>query len=503
MSNFIRKDTMFRSAAILRWSCQAASVRSPREASPEQCLYFGVPWRWFSCAELEHTEKLGTYPVRIEKSSTMHFTVHSKNCWLVTAKHHYNQSLGFSGVSSLRRMSSSYTRTKPDGLESAVSKVSSTGSSKVDNTDGGGNTWIDMSEDAHRSAVDASTAAGNNIKRPNDAITLRFQELFGNHTDLEKVIVPLGGTLIGTTMAWFVMPIVLRKLHKYASDGPLRTLWGDSTKKHVSYETSLWSALEDPAKYMITFMAFSQILSSTGMEWGIAVSLVWFLHRWKTNFIGHAMAKQAATRTDRERLSAFDKMSSLGLIALGVIALAEACGVLVQSILTVGGVGGVATAFATRDILGNMLSGFSLQFSRPFSVGDYIKAGSIEGQVVEIGLTSTSLINTEKLPVVVPNSLFSSQGPVACYASVAKLPIRIEDIEKVPAITEEIKVMLTSNSKIDAAYCYLSRLEISSGELTIGCNIKSTKTDEWSSTEQDILLKAASIIKRHQLWTPV
>jgi small-conductance mechanosensitive channel len=34
---------------------------------------------------------------------------------------------------------------------------------------------------------------------------------------------------------------------------------------------------------------------------------------------------------------------------------------------------GVATAFAARDILGNILSGFSLQFSRPFSVGDYIK----------------------------------------------------------------------------------------------------------------------------------
>uniref|UniRef100_A0A0A9CE40 Mechanosensitive ion channel MscS domain-containing protein n=1 Tax=Arundo donax TaxID=35708 RepID=A0A0A9CE40_ARUDO len=45
-----------------------------------------------------------------------------------------------------------------------------------------------------------------------------------------------------------------------------------------------------------------------------------------------------------------------------------------------------------------MLTGFSLQFSRPFSVGDYIKAGSIEGQVVEIGLTSTSLINTKKPP---------------------------------------------------------------------------------------------------------
>jgi hypothetical protein len=51
---------------------------------------------------------------------------------------------------------------------------------------------------------------------------------------------------------------------------------------------------------------------------------------------------------------------------------------------------------------------------------DYLKvlsklqAGSIEGQVAEIGLTSTSLINTEKLPVVVPNSLFSSQVMSIC-----------------------------------------------------------------------------------------
>lgn len=37
---------------------------------------------------------------------------------------------------------------------------------------------------------------------------------------------------------------------------------------------------------------------------------------------------------------------------------------------------GVATAFAARDVLGNMLSGFSLQFSRPFSVGEYIKVPS-------------------------------------------------------------------------------------------------------------------------------
>ena len=70
------------------------------------------------------------------------------------------------------------------------------------------------------------------------------------------------------------------------------------------------------------------------------LSFVWFLHRWKTNFIAKAMTNPDAPSVDRDRISAFDKVSSLGLIGLGVMGLAEACGVAVQSILTVGGVGG-------------------------------------------------------------------------------------------------------------------------------------------------------------------
>lgn len=37
----------------------------------------------------------------------------------------------------------------------------------------------------------------------------------------------------------------------------------------------------------------------------------------------------------------------------------------------------------------------------------------MEGQVVEMGLTTTRLLSAEKFPVIVPNSLFSSQ--VGCY----------------------------------------------------------------------------------------
>ncbi|KAL6634918.1 hypothetical protein ACP70R_027589 [Stipagrostis hirtigluma subsp. patula] len=261
---------MYRATTILRWSSRVVSIQSPTKSSPEKCSCDGVPWRWFRCAG--YTTKPGfATPNQIKaldqycpvtsaaKICALHLSAHANRYWLVTSKYHRIPSLGFSNVPSLHHMYSSDTRTDSEGPESAISKVSSTGASEVSTTGDGGNTWIDVLENAHQSSINGSTDAGRNVKELSDAITLHVQELFGNHQDIEKVIVPLGRTLIGTAMAWFVMPIVLRKLHKYASEGPLMTLWKDPAKKDMSYQTSLWSALEDPAKYIITFMAFLQM----------------------------------------------------------------------------------------------------------------------------------------------------------------------------------------------------------------------------------------------------
>ncbi|VAH50234.1 mechanosensitive ion channel protein 1, mitochondrial-like [Triticum dicoccoides] len=428
--------------------------------------------------------------------------------WLNTSRPSFNALPGPLGVSSIRRAYSSDTGIKPE-----VPIVPPTETAEVGT---GGTTWMDIFENARNSTIDATTDAGKKVKEMTDAVTPHVQSFLEANPDLEKVVVPLGGTLCGTLLAWFVMPIVFKRLHKYGSQNPISALLGNSVNTNASYSTSLWSALEDPAKYLITFMAFSEMAAviapsvspyfPQALRGAFVLSVVWFLHRWKANFITKAMANQTALVTDRARLSAFNQVSSLGLIALGIMGLAEACGVAVQSILTVGGVGGVATAFAARDVLGNVLNGFSLQFSRPFSVGEYIKAGSIEGTVLEIGLTSTLMMSPEKLPFTVPNSLFSSQiivnrSRAQWRVSVTKIPIRLEDIEKVPAVAEEIKAMLRSNPKViletDAPYCYLSRLESSYGELVIGCILQKMRKDELIYAEQDILLGAARIIKSH------
>lgn len=72
----------------------------------------------------------------------------------------------------------------------------------------------------------------------------------------------------------------------------------------------------------------------------VILSFIWFLYRWKTLAFSRALTSQRIAGIGREKLLALDKLSSLGLFMLGVMALAEACGVAVQSILTIGGIGG-------------------------------------------------------------------------------------------------------------------------------------------------------------------
>lgn len=414
------------------------------------------------------------------------------------------------------RAYSSHSGSKKDDFQIGVKNGANAESLDSGNTDPAASDWSGMLDRARQSVVDIAFGAEKKAKDLyNDAIPY-LQELYNSQPYLEKVIIPVTGTVSATLIAWFVMPRILRKLHKYASQGPLGLLPRSSTIQQDPYEKSLWAALEDPTRYLITFVAFSQLgvmIAPTTTEYlsqawrgAVVLSFIWFLHRWKTNFFSKALMNHTAVGLDQDKLLTLEKLSSLGLIILGVMGLAEALGVPVQSIVTVGGIGGVATAFAARDILGNLLSGISLQFSKPFGVGDNIKAGSVEGQVVEMGLTTTSLINPEKFPVIVPNSLFSSQVIVnksraQWCASLTKIPIRIEDIEKIPLVTEEIKSMLKRYPKVflgkDSPYCYLSRIEYSFAELTLGCNLRSMRKDELFAAEQDILLQAARIIRQH------
>lgn len=55
------------------------------------------------------------------------------------------------------------------------------------------------------------------------------------------------------------------------------------------------------------------------------------------------------------------------------------------------GVGGIAIALASRNILGDLFASFSILFDRPFSIGDFIVVGDCLGKVESIGLKTTRI----------------------------------------------------------------------------------------------------------------
>ncbi|MDR1995525.1 mechanosensitive ion channel family protein [Azonexus sp.] len=66
-------------------------------------------------------------------------------------------------------------------------------------------------------------------------------------------------------------------------------------------------------------------------------------------------------------------------------------------------VAGAGVALAMQGLLGNLVAGLSIIFTRPFHVGDYISVAAGEGEVLDIRLFSTTLGHTDLSRVVIPN----------------------------------------------------------------------------------------------------
>ena len=64
-------------------------------------------------------------------------------------------------------------------------------------------------------------------------------------------------------------------------------------------------------------------------------------------------------------------------------------GVEVTALLASLGVGGIAVALASQNILGDLFASLSIYFDRPFVVGDFIVVGDLLGTVERIGLKTT------------------------------------------------------------------------------------------------------------------
>jgi small-conductance mechanosensitive channel len=106
--------------------------------------------------------------------------------------------------------------------------------------------------------------------------------------------------------------------------------------------------------------------------------------------------------------------SRLIAVSLTVLGLFTALSVIIPSfsfgnIIAGFGLTSGVIAFATKDIISNLLSGVMILWTRPFQIGDYLFMGAHQGKVEYIGVRATSLRKDDGELILIPNGeMYSS-----------------------------------------------------------------------------------------------
>ncbi|HLN89771.1 MAG TPA: mechanosensitive ion channel domain-containing protein [Candidatus Binatia bacterium] len=91
------------------------------------------------------------------------------------------------------------------------------------------------------------------------------------------------------------------------------------------------------------------------------------------------------------------------ILIFAVLAISSLGGVQAEWLLSVSAIGGAALGFASQKTVGNFLAGLFLLAAKPFKVGDYVKAGTVEGIVQEITINYAKILTPANSIVSVSN----------------------------------------------------------------------------------------------------
>jgi small conductance mechanosensitive channel len=202
--------------------------------------------------------------------------------------------------------------------------------------------------------------------------------------------------------------------------------------------------------------ALDQVRSAAfdlGMKFGpklLVASLIlvagYVVARWAGNAMGRMLRRFELEPPARALLERAVKLLVLGLF---VIMALQNLGVELLPLIAGLGVAGAGVALAMQGVLGNIVAGLTIIFTRPYRVGDYISVAKEEGEVLDINLSSTILGHADLSRVVVPNRKIVGEI-LHNYGGIRQLAI---------------EVGITHNTDVDAALKAIRELLAANGHV--------------------------------------
>lgn len=260
-----------------------------------------------------------------------------------------------------------------------------------------------------------------------------------------------------------------------------------------------------PKEYSATYLkTLHLILILVGI-----LTLSWFILRWKKTLIKLIIAKSKKREitVDQGRIDAIDKVLTVLIIFLTMLLILEASGRNINTLIAFGGIGGLALAFASQEIIANFFGGLMIYATHPFSIGDCINLSekNIEGYVEEIGWYMTRVRTLEKRPLYIPNSTFTrivvmNLSRMSCRQFKEMIPLKYSNLKVVKPVMEDIAAMLHDLPGIARDQKIIVVLDnVNNAVLNIAITAYTITIDaqEFGQIKQKIWLRIIEILNRH------
>ncbi|MEF9958532.1 MAG: mechanosensitive ion channel family protein [Niameybacter sp.] len=149
------------------------------------------------------------------------------------------------------------------------------------------------------------------------------------------------------------------------------------------------------------------------------------------------------------------KIIRLTIILIGIMMMITQLNIKIAGILTGVGLGGVAFTFIAKDTLTNIMSGVVLMIDRPFTIGDWVQCGSIEGIIEDVSFRSTRIRTFEQGLVIVPNTTLANDN-ILNWSTMPKRRVRFSlgvtydtSSDKLQTFMDQLKESLAQNDLIE------------------------------------------------------
>lgn len=161
------------------------------------------------------------------------------------------------------------------------------------------------------------------------------------------------------------------------------------------YAGSLVLSFDVELRINLRAAAVAVFLLQVGI-WGNAL-----IRRWVERYAERNRETNAAGAGTANLIGLLARLVLYSLVLL--LILDNIPGVQVTALVASLGIGGVAVALATQNILGDLFASLSIALDKPFVVGDFISVGEEQGTVEQIGLKTTRVRSISGEQISFPN----------------------------------------------------------------------------------------------------